>query len=140
MIRLATSFDIPATDSDDGWRQAHGILPHLARQPGRPSMTPYTLAKWHVHPGREPDFIHAWDRLARIFSSLPAPPLWGSLLQSEADPSLFYSFGPWRTTEDIQAMRSNADVQAAIETLRALCIEATPAAYRLVRHVDVHGE
>jgi quinol monooxygenase YgiN len=74
-----------------------------------------------------------------LFSQLPAPPVWGTLLQSEADPQLFYSFGPWQRDADIQAMRANPAVQAAFAALRDTCIEMTPGTYRRVRHVEIVG-
>ncbi len=98
---------------------------------------PYTLAMWQVRPGREAAFVAAWDHLAQTFAGLPAPPEWGTLLQSDADPSLFYSFGPWRRLDDIAAMRSDAGVQEALQRVRDLCENATPGVYRVVRHVDV---
>ena len=36
----------------------------------------YTLARWHVKPGKEDQFVTEWERLASVFSALPAPPLW----------------------------------------------------------------
>ena len=98
---------------------------------------PYTLAKWQVRPGREEDFIRAWDQLAEVFVALPEAPLWGTLIRSESDPALFYSFGPWHEPEDITAMRADPLAQAAMERVRELCVEAIPGSFRAVRHVEV---
>ena len=95
----------------------------------------YTLARWHVKPGKEDQFVTEWERLASVFSALPAPPLWGTLIRSETDPSLFFSFGPWRRGEDIGAMRANPSAQEGLRALGSLCIEAAPGAYRLVKHI-----
>ncbi len=54
----------------------------------------YTLGVWRVKPGQEVAFIEAWKALGTIFAKLPQPPGKGTLLQSLADPLLFYSFGP----------------------------------------------
>jgi len=97
----------------------------------------YTLAQWRVRPAREADFVARWDHLSELFSQLPAPPVWGTLLQNEADPQLFYSFGPWQRDADIQAMRTNPAVQAAFAALKETCIDMTPGTYRRVRHVVV---
>jgi hypothetical protein len=71
--------------------------------------------------------------LGRIFADLPqAPSGKGTLLQSLSDPTLFYSFGPWRSLDDIQAMRGNPQAQAGIAMLRELCTEATPGSFRMV--------
>ncbi len=97
----------------------------------------YTHAVWVVRPGRADAFVAAWDRLAALFAGLPAPPRWGTLLQSTSDPMRFYSFGPWRDPSDVEAMRADPAVQAAFQALRELCTEMTPGACTLVRHVEV---
>ena len=93
----------------------------------------YTLGVWHVKERHEAEFIAAWKDLGRIFASLPQPPSdKGLLIQSTTDPTLFYSFGPWRRSEDVAAMRADPSVQAGIKRIRELCIEATPGMFRLV--------
>lgn len=93
----------------------------------------YTLGLWRVKEGREGEFIAAWKELGAVFAALPQPPLArGLLLQSTADPKLFYSFGPWRSAEDVAAMRANVHAQAGIQKLRELCTEATPGTFRVV--------
>ena len=93
----------------------------------------YTLGVWHVDERHEAEFIAAWKDLGRIFASLPQPPSGrGLLIQSVADPTLFYSFGPWRRFEDVEAMRADASAQSGIKRIRELCIEATPGTFRVV--------
>jgi hypothetical protein len=92
---------------------------------------------WRVMAGRETEFVEAWQNLADVFSALPSPPIEGTLLQSTTDPQLYYSFGPWTSAEDVSKMRSDASAQAALERIRALCVEATPGAYRVVLQVSV---
>lgn len=93
----------------------------------------YTLGVWRVHAGREAEFIAAWKDLGVVFASLPAPPTGkGVLIQSTTEPTLFYSFGPWRSLDDVTAMREVPRAQAAIQRLRELCSEATPGAFRVV--------
>ena len=92
-----------------------------------------TLGMWRVKLDQQEAFVSAWKRLGETFSHLPHPPTGkGTLLQSASDPTLFYSFGPWSSLADIDAMRSNPEAQAAISALRALCTEAVPGAYRVV--------
>lgn len=105
--------------------------------PGTRSDAPYTLAEWRVRPGQEAAFVAAWEGLARVFAALPAAPLWGTLLRSETEPQLFYSFGPWQRPEHIAAMRADPAAQAAMAAIRDLCESATPGGYRLIRHVEV---
>jgi len=92
----------------------------------------YTLGVWRVKPGKEVAFIEDWKALGNIFARLPQPPGKGTLIQSLADPLLFYSFGPWSNLADIEAMRNNPDAQEAINRLRELCTEATPGGFRVV--------
>jgi hypothetical protein len=102
-----------------------------------PETTIYTHAEWRVIPGRESEFVRAWRQLARAFASLAARPLWGTLLQSTENPSLFYSFGPWASEADVLAMRADPEALEAIGRVTALCEQARPGAYRLVAHVTL---
>lgn len=99
--------------------------------------TYYTHAEWRVRNGHEAEFITAWHEMSDAFASLAARPLWGTLIQSEHDLTLFYSFGPWASAADIAAMRSDAAARAAIQRVMALCEHATPGTYREVAHVDL---
>jgi quinol monooxygenase YgiN len=99
----------------------------------------YTHAMWRVQQGREAEFIEAWRELGAAFAKLRQKPLWGSLLQSITEPTLFYSFGPWRSLADIEAMRANPMAQEALARVRGLCAEANPGAYHLVAHIEVEG-
>jgi len=99
----------------------------------------FTHAVWRVRPGNEESFVAAWSQLGQRFSMLPQQPYWGTLIRSLVDPSLFVSFGPWPSAEAVQAMREDAVSQEALERLRALCDEATPGPYEVVRHVQVAG-
>ena len=70
----------------------------------------YTLAMYRVQAGQEEAFIAAWNELAETFSSLPHPPLWGTLIRHRTDRALFYSFGPWQSPEHVRAMRENPKI------------------------------
>jgi hypothetical protein len=102
--------------------------------------TPYTLAMYRVKPGQEEKFVLAWDDLARTFTKLPHPPLWGTLIRSTSEPDVFYSFGPWRSASDVQTMRDHPDAGAAFARIAAACEQMTPGNYEMVRHVDVGSE
>jgi len=102
-----------------------------------PEPVPYTHAEWRVKPGRESEFVAAWRALADAFAALDRPPLWGTLLQSESEPRVFYSFGPWRSAADVAAMRSDPEAQAAIGRVVDLCESAAPGPCLLVAHVEV---
>lgn len=97
----------------------------------------YTHALWRAKPGEEEAFIAAWSELADAFSALPARPLWGTLVRSMADPSLFFSFGPWNRMDDVLAMRADPRAQQAMARVRAHCVESSPEPCALVRHVQL---
>ena len=97
----------------------------------------FTLAMYRVKSGNEDKFIAAWNELADLFVSLPNPPIWGTLIRSVSDPTLFYSFGPWHSGEDVRAMRTNPQAGQLFAKLSELCTELTPGDYELVTHVDV---
>ena len=82
---------------------------------------PDTLARRRVLPGLEDELVTAWHELAAFFLSLKAAPRWGTLLRSAGDPRLFYSFGPWPSTETIAAMQTDLGTPAAIGKLTAPC-------------------
>ena len=97
----------------------------------------FTHAEWRVQPGCEEAFVAAWRALADAFAALPARPLWGTLLQSQDDPSRFFSFGPWASDADIAAMRADPAARHALERVAALCVHAAPGTCRLVAHVEL---
>ena len=94
--------------------------------------TAYILALWRVNEGREEEFVEAWKCLSDYFLDLPNPPGTGTLVSSVEDPRLFYSFGLWRSIEDIQGMRSDPRTPEMIGKLAALCKEAKPGTFRVV--------
>ena len=92
----------------------------------------YTLGVWRVKDGRQGEFVEAWKGLGRFFRGLPHPPGEGTLLQSLDEPQQFYSFGPWRTLDDIQEMRGHPDAPGEIGKLMDLCDEGRPGRFRVV--------
>ena len=92
----------------------------------------FTLGVWRVKHGRQQEFIAAWRALGGYFHSLPHPPGQGRLVQSVEDPQQFYSFGPWRSLDDIAEMRSRPETAAEIGKLTELCEEGRPGAFRVV--------
>lgn len=92
----------------------------------------YTLGAWTVKPGKQDEFVEAWLAVGRHFARLDHPPGPGTLLQSVDEPTRFYSFGPWGSLVDVQAMREHPDTPAALGAAMALCDEAHPGTYRVV--------
>lgn len=92
----------------------------------------YTLGAWRVKDGKQSEFVEAWKALGRYFRGLPHPPGKGTLLQCVDEPEQFYSFGPWRTLDDIQEMRSRPETPKEIGRLMDLCEEGRPGTFRVV--------
>ena len=93
----------------------------------------YTHAFWHIKEEKTADFIAAWERFGKALSQIPnSPPVKGTLIQSLSDSLVFYSFGPWETLEDINAMRNNENVKKALSDIMEHCQEAKPGNYKTV--------
>jgi hypothetical protein len=110
-----------------------GMTPIEPSPPTRDEQQVFTLGEWRVKEGHQADFVAAWKDVGAIFSRLQRPPTGkGLLVQSTSDPTLFYSFGPWRSAEDVAAMRADPSARAGIERLRNFCVVATPGTFRVV--------
>jgi hypothetical protein len=93
----------------------------------------YTLAMWRVKEGCEEEFVEAWSgELADFFLSLPNPPDSGTLIRSVDEPLLFYSFGPWKSLDDVRQMRSHPRTQKIMGKLRDLCEEVNAEDFAVV--------
>jgi len=92
----------------------------------------YTLAAWRVQEGRDQAFISAWKNLGAAFNALSYPPGKAVLIQSTSDPTLFYSFVPWKSMEAVEAMRNDHHAREGIKRLEGLCTEATPGSFHVV--------
>lgn len=92
----------------------------------------YTLGIWRVKDGKQREFVEAWKALGSYFRHLPHPPGVGTLLQSIDEPHQFYSFGPWRSLDDVEEMRSHPDTAKEIGKLMELCEEGRPGTFRVV--------
>lgn len=95
----------------------------------------YTHARWLVKAGREQEFVEAWQAMGAVFSSLPNAVGHGTLIRSLDQPNLFYSFGPWRSLEDILSMRAGPESQTALVRVRDLCDEFSTGNYEVAATV-----
>jgi hypothetical protein len=102
--------------------------------------TGYTLALWRVKAGKEDEFVRRWKgELADYFLNLPKPPGPGTLIRSVEDLRVFYSFGPWRSIEDIREMRADPRTADVLGNVIELCDEATPGVFEFVARVPEDG-
>ncbi|NKX53991.1 antibiotic biosynthesis monooxygenase family protein [Arthrobacter mobilis] len=69
-------------------------------------MSVYTLGIWLVKPGREEDFVQAWQELAR--RTLEEFPGARAVLLHDRDvPNRFISTGPWDSVEQVGQWRQS---------------------------------
>ncbi len=100
----------------------------------------YTHALWHVQEGKTEAFLQAWQQFGKALSQVPnSPQVRGTLIQNINDPLVFYSFGPWESLEDIQAMRSDENVRKALSSILELCSEAEPGQFKTVMQLEFPG-
>jgi hypothetical protein len=126
-----------ALASDEALADAFGALSEPAESDAGGVL--YTLGVWRIKEDRGvEEFIAAWQALGDLFRQLPQSPAGkGVLVQDISDPALFYSFGPWHDLTDIEAMRQDTKVLAALETLRQHCREARTGVYRKVAEAAI---
>lgn len=92
----------------------------------------YTLATWKVKPGREAEFIAAWQAFAEWTSSSQSGAGEGILLQEEASPNQFVSLGPWGSAESVAHWRAQPEFEQFLARARELCEELKPQTMTLV--------
>jgi quinol monooxygenase YgiN len=84
----------------------------------------YSSGDWHVTPGREQEFVDAWQELAS-WSRAEFAPGWGKLLRDKQDPAHFLSVGEWANEQVIEEWRASEGFKQRIGVIRGLTNEAT---------------
>jgi heme-degrading monooxygenase HmoA len=98
-------------------------------------MSFYTLAVWTVRPGREREFVRAWEELGE-WTIGHSPGARGTLLRDHEQRNRFVSFGPWRTIEELEAWRAAPGFQEHVGRIRKLLESFEPGTYQLVASVS----
>jgi heme-degrading monooxygenase HmoA len=65
----------------------------------------FTHGRWVVRPGREDDFIAAWQEMADWTGREVEGAEWARLLRDEDEPNVFFSFGPWESRDAVKTWR-----------------------------------
>lgn len=87
-------------------------------------MAVYTSGRWKVAPGHEDEFVAAWHDLAtQTQQDFPASS--AALLQDRDDPTLFLSFGPWESIDQIERWRASQTFQTGVAKIRPLLEDFT---------------
>ena len=86
----------------------------------------YTSGDWHVKPGSEQAFIERWREFAEWTSVTIPGNTFAKLLENEADPGHFVSFGPWRDQSAVAAWREHPGFKDRVGRLRELLVSFVP--------------
>ena len=87
-------------------------------------MAVYTSISWKVRPGNEDAFVNAWKNLAaRTIADFPGAT--ATLLRDRDDPTLFISYGPWESIDQIEQWRVSETFQNGAGEIRPLLAEFT---------------
>ena len=88
-------------------------------------MTVYTFGVWTVQPGREDDFVRAWLQMgARTIEEFPEAR--GTLLRDRDWPERFISFGPWESTQVVEAWRQSDAFTEGFAAIRQVLQDFEP--------------
>jgi len=97
----------------------------------------YTSGLWTVKPGKEADFVAAWEELAKwVVEKLGAEE--AHLLQDLEQPQRFISFGPWKDLGSIKAWRERSEFAEFIAKMKELCVDIQPRTLKSVADITSH--
>jgi heme-degrading monooxygenase HmoA len=82
--------------------------------------TLYTSGSWRVKPGREDEFVRAWQEFAQWSASEFPGAVWATLIRDADDPSHFLSIGPWESTQAIEEWRASEGFRERVGRIREL--------------------
>jgi heme-degrading monooxygenase HmoA len=82
-------------------------------------MSIYTLGVWTVKPGREDDFIEAWNAMA-MATAADFPGASAMLLRDRDEPTKFISSGPWDSLDQIETWRGSDTFKNGVGKIRDL--------------------
>jgi quinol monooxygenase YgiN len=92
----------------------------------------FSSGQWLVKPGKEAEFISAWDTFAQWTVRNQPGAGSGHLVQDTANSRSFLSFGPWDSQDAIQQWRQKPEFQAFLGRARELCDDIQPRTLTLV--------
>jgi len=96
---------------------------------------PYTLGNWVAKPGREEEFVAAWQELADWTRGEFGERSSAKLLRDMADPRRFVSFGPWDSLEAIDAWRALPGFKEGVSRIREFLESFEPVTLEVVAAV-----
>jgi len=100
-------------------------------------MAVYTSGDWHVIPGKEAEFVRAWQHFAQQSVSDVDATSQGTLLRDNADSSHFISFGNWPDAQTVESWRSSTAFQENFAKLKALTESAQIKNYEIAAQTEM---
>lgn len=91
----------------------------------------WTHGTWTVTPGRESDFVRAWEELGD-WTVTAFPGAQGTLLRDVERTNVFISFGPWPDRDTAVRWRASDEFQTRLATIRETLERFEPV---LLEHV-----
>jgi quinol monooxygenase YgiN len=95
----------------------------------------YTSGLWTVKPGREDEFIRAWQEFADRTAEHQIGAGAALLIRDIERPNRLISFGDWDSRESIQKWRGTAEFAAFFEKAQTLCEDIQPGTFNVVAHI-----
>jgi antibiotic biosynthesis monooxygenase (ABM) superfamily enzyme len=95
----------------------------------------WTHGTWTVTPGREADFVRAWEDLGE-WTVTAFPGAHGTLLRDSQRPNVFISFGPWPDSETATRWRSSEEFRGHLDRIMETLQRFEPL---LLVHVTTKG-
>ena len=86
----------------------------------------WTLGRWHAKPGCADTFQQTWQAFATWTARNQPGASQAYLLRDDAEPDLFFSFGPWDDADDVAKWRSTPEFGAFAARVRELCDSFEP--------------
>src|SRR3990172_6670508 len=83
-------------------------------------MAVYTSGDWHAKPGREQEFVDAWQELANWSGAEHDVGGWAKLLRDKEDPTHFRSVAEWADDDTIQQWRASEGFKQRMAKIREL--------------------
>jgi heme-degrading monooxygenase HmoA len=92
----------------------------------------YTCGIWTVAPGREEEFVAAWQELAEWTAASMPGAGWATLVRQQEAPNRFLTFGPWESADAVAAWRESNGFRERVARIRGLLEGFEPGTYRRV--------
>lgn len=98
-------------------------------------MTVVTMSVWIVKPGRDDDFVAAWDALGQ-WTLEQGYDTHGTLVRDRAEPQRFISFEPWRSAEEAERWRLSPGFTERLARLEETLERVEPGLYDVVMRIS----